>query len=1186
MFGSWSIYTVGDVGFFEQVLIGVAMVTGTNDFARAAGIGLLFSLLMVFFQSLSKGLRELNYQQALIGWIVYMCMFVPSTTVILEDGVTGEVRVVANVPLGVGAAGGMISSIGHGITELFEQGYAFTAGSDMQNRQFAEPLYVMNQIHRATSNPVLLAELSESIGTHANLKQSWENYIRECTLRKVQLNIASMESIQREPVRQSLKFDSPTYHTRIYDGAVGGRNMRCGEAYDTLLSLQDSAWHNVTVQQKLGYLMGIDNPKNPTYEDVTSTINDAIQMVGLVNTSAIPYLNTTLLQPIFNQAIQGKYNNENDIGNALMVNQATAQRNVQWMAEKTMFATTIRPLQTFFEGFIYAVAPIIGILLATGTFGISLAFKYLVTLLWIQLWKPILSIANLYIITAASGALSAFDDENLNSFYSIDTMYQSISHWMGVGGMMAAATPMLALMLVTGSTYAMTNIAGRISGGDHINEKMRSPDALKDAPVVSGVALAKSDHLTGTASVHAPQSLGTFEIGSALSNAVGSADVKAQDASQSFQKSLQRAAESTGSATQSAGFKREIGEMVMTGNSRQADMARALHQKLVQDHNLDAATASQVVGTFAMGGNASVGIPGAVSASGGVKGSTTSNTSATFGTSARTVDGLARDVGWTEKDSQSMTEQLASRISGNDSFVASHSLSDKAAKSLQESASEVISTSKSYRQATELAQRFGASDSVNIHDVAGRLGDSGYINSSPAVKSAYEDLNEFFRMQASPQMRQEAQQLASMYQHDSGYRMDPMRALMAGRLKAMSRPENYAAGEEDSGLLALASIVSRVQTGQDVGMRDGALGLHGHSNLAMPGFAVGSVMGEVQAGVIPAHGLDIGAAQSHIGGAYQGASSYYEGVRNDPATHQNHDYVADVNEAQRERFTDTAISARADAARQSRESLELTMANVPVDIPVGMYALDAGNNIGRLVSSGLLAPAVASNIQNVVAGGDSNAYRDHAPQIFNEISNGFRTGHGLHEDQANYIAAKTLGMGAEANAYAERLSELHGAATPQILERLDAAALSTDSSKAYLGQVQHWNELHAIETSGPSWEDGVTVRPSITGTLEQQSSFSEFDRAGGPRAGVLNADTDVRSRLDAVETSVAHRGLGGHDAPPVADPNAGETIFSQSNQAPAPRPFVDHGARQRGGGNDQGNAKPVTKRKPYAESFN
>src|SRR5690606_31898105 len=140
------------------------------------------------------------------------------------------------------------------------------------------------------------------------------------------------------------------------------------------------------------------------------------------------------------------------------------------------FATTVRPLQTFFEGFIYAVTPIIGILLATGTFGISLAFKYLITLLWIQLWKPILSIANLYIITAASGALSTFDDENINSIYSIGGMYHQISHWMGVGGMMAAATPMLALMLVTGSAYAMTNIAGRISGGDHINEKLRVPD--------------------------------------------------------------------------------------------------------------------------------------------------------------------------------------------------------------------------------------------------------------------------------------------------------------------------------------------------------------------------------------------------------------------------------------------------------------------------------------------------------------------------------------------------------------------------------------------------------------------------------------------------------------------------------------------------------------------------------------
>src|SRR5690606_19017542 len=114
-----------------------------------------------------------------------------------------------------------------------------------QNRQFAEPLYVLNQVHRVTKDPVLLAELSQNVGPHANLKQSWDNYIRECTLRKVELNIASLERIEREPLRQSLKFDSPIYHTRIYDGSVGGRNLSCAEAYDVLMSVQNTAWNSL-----------------------------------------------------------------------------------------------------------------------------------------------------------------------------------------------------------------------------------------------------------------------------------------------------------------------------------------------------------------------------------------------------------------------------------------------------------------------------------------------------------------------------------------------------------------------------------------------------------------------------------------------------------------------------------------------------------------------------------------------------------------------------------------------------------------------------------------------------------------------------------------------------------------------------------------------------------------------------
>ncbi len=64
-----------------------------------------------------------------------------------------------------------------------------------------------------------------------------------------------------------------------------------------------------------------------------------------------------------------------------MVNQAIQQRNTQWAAEQSMFMTVVRPMLTFFEGFIYAITPIIAFIIVMGSFGLQLAGKYVQTIL-------------------------------------------------------------------------------------------------------------------------------------------------------------------------------------------------------------------------------------------------------------------------------------------------------------------------------------------------------------------------------------------------------------------------------------------------------------------------------------------------------------------------------------------------------------------------------------------------------------------------------------------------------------------------------------------------------------------------------------------------------------------------------------------------------------------------------------
>ena len=65
----WTIHSVGDSAFLEQVLIAVSMITGTGDFTQMASVGLLIGVLIVFFQSIMNGAKEIQIGTILVAWM-------------------------------------------------------------------------------------------------------------------------------------------------------------------------------------------------------------------------------------------------------------------------------------------------------------------------------------------------------------------------------------------------------------------------------------------------------------------------------------------------------------------------------------------------------------------------------------------------------------------------------------------------------------------------------------------------------------------------------------------------------------------------------------------------------------------------------------------------------------------------------------------------------------------------------------------------------------------------------------------------------------------------------------------------------------------------------------------------------------------------------------------------------------
>ena len=315
----------------------------------------------------------------------------------------------------------------------------------------------------------------------------------------------------------------------------------------------------------------------------------------------------SLIEPVILRAQSGFYQNMGDTNSAIMVNQAIQQRNTQWAAEATLFNTTVRPFLAFFEGFMFAITPILAFLIVTGGIGMMLATKYVQLIFWIQLWYPVLSIVNLYIVMAAQGELNGISMVP-DSFYALNKSAEVLQTWVATGGMLAAATPVIALFLVTGSTYAFTSLTNRMQGGDHLNEKIATPDAVQPSAYYAGETVGHGNSWTGAVRTGAESVTQTLNFGSMAQLVKSSAEQKQQGAMSALSNTLMTSY--TDSATQQASGQvlENVTKSLSANHSQAVQSVRNAIQNTSWGQNLTTSQQDQLIGAIAMqaGGTGSV----------------------------------------------------------------------------------------------------------------------------------------------------------------------------------------------------------------------------------------------------------------------------------------------------------------------------------------------------------------------------------------------------------------------------------------------------------------------------------------------------------------------------------------------------------------------------------------------------
>lgn len=555
------LYTVGGVDFMSAIMRGLALIFGyqggsiiNGGQSNGAGYAFFYSLLKLFFvlgiittiiSAMSNPEKGLNFGPNLTGLIIFIILFSIPCQVRIVDAYVANVSgfgnanyvtdehltqaVISNVPLGVVMVGSITSSAGRGLYELFTA--AYTPFNHPQF-QFAEPLEMLQNIRSATSKPSVMGALNKTLGGNADFTRSIQNYIQACTLLGVELRVLTIEGIYESALPQALRFDSSMYTTVIYT-ELGPVVANCTDAYSniavmwgtvfqalngTTLTPQAEALRAALMKAtglipkhtasatnlipiKFRHLGGTENVLDILAEDL-----DALHLISDPTNrlqEAQSYIMTSLIDEVAQEAAMGRYKNAYHQNAAIAIRDAIERQNTEWSMEGNMFKTYMVPMSRFIEGFVYALAPLMAMMVLFGAAGFKLVMKYLALVIWVQLWLPIMAITNLYVIQSAAGEMLT-EIAGLGSGAATSSIYMATQAakvaetYIATGGMMIGATASLALMLVYGSAVAATSLASRLQGNDHIREEQISPQATQIGPVMGQQVMYVGTHRGGT----------------------------------------------------------------------------------------------------------------------------------------------------------------------------------------------------------------------------------------------------------------------------------------------------------------------------------------------------------------------------------------------------------------------------------------------------------------------------------------------------------------------------------------------------------------------------------------------------------------------------------------------------------------------------------------------------------------
>ncbi|RGP82974.1 hypothetical protein BC355_17600 [Vibrio cholerae] len=602
----WNIVSFGDVTVLLTVFNAIASIAADGSYKAAAAIA-LFVFAGAMMLSLSDGKQEIPVHRVLVGFMLYTMGFTTLQTVTLENRYDGTVAVVDNIPVAIAVPASLISNVGLKLATLTETAFGnVNAQERISDTGYLSPMRVIAKYYSATQNSCPAGMVNSNVAGY-RFCQSIYTFMNECVLPTAKRD-GLTAVLKNQNIVSALDVKSKSFGTRLTKSDGSSEYPNCQEASEKVNLMLTSGDFEKMINSLGKQFQTRDG------ETAITQSQDVLAMIGVDAGNARSLMTTIMASKLIEDAELSFYHSVGGSHYAENILSSIEQRNYAWAVQGELWTQIVNKFITIMECLLYAMTPIIGLMVLCGALGKKTLLLYLQMLGAIQLIPMLLVVAQNIIMTQFAREMFAVQIQHeVGSIVYTQKMFEVAKELMGLGGMIAATiVPAMAMALITGSGMAMMGAmkgtAEPAKDTDAVGNHTDQGGAIHN---VGNLNTASQDRHGNFITQSTMTNLGKLTKSASVQQQTQQAEQRVHTAEQGLTQALSNVSSDSLTRGLTASQVNEAGSNITQASTDSKDWSAQTTKQLMQSHGLTETQASNVLGHWAIGAyvSAKVGTP-------------------------------------------------------------------------------------------------------------------------------------------------------------------------------------------------------------------------------------------------------------------------------------------------------------------------------------------------------------------------------------------------------------------------------------------------------------------------------------------------------------------------------------------------------------------------------------------------